>query len=219
MNTASQKIHASTQKFTEILDITGNIVLLQGGHAALVIEVMASNFSLLSQREQEAKIIAYASLLNSLTFPIQILIRNKLVDISSYVKDLEVVEKQTKNELLAKHIKLYRSFVHEMIRVNAVLNKTFYLAIPYSSLESGITGAAQAVPGKTIDQAAIATAQKILQGKADSLLPQIKRLAMSARILSKEELITLFFDEFNEGSIQPEQVEEELKDPFIHPVK
>ena len=91
--------------------------------------------------------------------------------------------------------------------------------VPYSPLEAGVTGAAQAVPGNTIDQAAIASAQKALQAKADSLLPQIKKLAMSARVLSKEELITLFFDEYNEGSIQPEQAEEEVKDPFIHSTK
>ena len=42
---------------------------------------------------------------------------------------------------------------------------------------------------------------------------------MSAKILTKEELITLFFNEYNEGLIQPEQEEEELKDPFVHPVK
>ncbi len=106
-----------------------------------------------------------------------------------------------------------------MIRVNAVLNKTFYIAIPFSPLEGGIGGAVQAVPGRTSDQAAVATAQRILQGKADSLLPQIKKLAMSARILNKEELIKLFFDVYNEGSIQPEQAEEELKDPLVHSIK
>jgi hypothetical protein len=208
------KSYSSTQKFTEIVDISENIVVLQGDHAAIVIEIQASNFSLLSEREQEAKIIAYASLLNSLTFPIQILIRNKLVDISSYVKELEEVEKRTKNALLANHIKLYRSFVHEMIRVNVVLNKMFYIVIPYSPLEAGVT---QAVPGASSGDLAVNTAKKILKGKADSLLPQIKKLAMSARILNKEELIKLFFDEYNEGAIQPEQAEEGIKDPLIHP--
>lgn len=211
------KSYSSTQKFTEIVDISENIVVLQGGHAAIVIEIQASNFSLLSEREQEAKIIAYASLLNSLTFPIQILIRNKLVDISSYVKELEEVEKRTKNALLANHIKLYRSFVHEMIRVNVVLNKMFYIVIPYSPLEAGVTGVTQTVPGAASGDIAVNNAKKILKGKADSLLPQIKKLAMSARILNKEELIKLFFDEYNEGTIQPEQAEEGIKDPLIHP--
>ncbi len=215
----NQKIHASTQKFTEIVDIVDKMVVLQNGHAAMIIEIQASNFTLLSEREQEAKIITYASLLNSLTFTIQILIKNQLIDISSYIKDLEVVERQTKNELLAKHIKLYRNFVHEMIRVNVVLNKQFYIVIPYSPLETGVMGAAQTVPGKTVDQLTLGNAQKILQGKADSLLPQVKKLAMSAKVLTKEELITLFFNEYNEGSIQPEQAEEELKDPFVHPSK
>lgn len=212
----NQQIHTSTQKFTEIVDIQDTVVLLQGGHAALVIEIMANNFSLLSQREQDAKIISYAALLNSLTFTIQILIRNKLVDISSYVKDLEEVEKKTKNPLLAKHIAMYRSFVHEMIRVNVVLNKSFYIVIPYSPLEAGVMGAAQTVPGKTVDQTAVMNAKKALTGKAESLLPQIKKLAMSARVLGKEELITLFFDEYNDGGLQAEQAEDEVKDPIVH---
>src|SRR5688572_6612812 len=123
---SAQSIHATTQKFTEIADITDHAVILDGGNACLIIEVTGSNFALLSQKEQESKIVSYASLLNSLTFPIQILIRNKRVDITSYLKELENHEQNTKNDLLATHIKLYRNFVHEMIRVNVVLSKQFY---------------------------------------------------------------------------------------------
>src|SRR3989344_8259290 len=104
----SARIKASTQKFTEIIDIVDSVVLLEGGYACLVIEVTASNFALLSKKEQDAKIYSYASLLNSLSFPIQIIIRNQRVDITSYLKNLEELEKHTKNEMLASHIKLYR---------------------------------------------------------------------------------------------------------------
>src|SRR6266550_3126397 len=79
---AAQKIHATTQKFTEIVDFIDNIVVLEGGAACMIIEITASNFALLSRREQDTRIFAYASLLNSLSFPIQILIRNKRIDIS-----------------------------------------------------------------------------------------------------------------------------------------
>lgn len=207
----SQPIHASTQKFTEIVDITDSVVILEGGYACLIIEVTGSNFALLSQKEQETKIVSYASLLNALTFPVQILIRNKRVDITSYLKELETQEKNTKNDLLATHIKLYRTFVHEMIRVNVVLSKQFYLVISYSSLEGG---AAQAATGGGKDFAT--QAAKALQTKADSLLPQIQKLAVSAKVLEKEELIKLFYEIYNANeAIGAALVGEDIGAPMI----
>src|SRR6266581_2670394 len=122
---AAQKIHSSTQKFTEIVDFIGNIVVQQGGNACLIIEITASNFSLLSKRERDSRVFSYAELLNSLSFPIQILIRNKRMDITSYIKDLENVIQTTQNKQLATYITYYRNFVREMVTVNTVLNKEF----------------------------------------------------------------------------------------------
>src|SRR6266480_2344792 len=141
---AAQKIHSSTQKFTEIVDFVDNVVVLDGGNACMVIEITASNFALLSKREQDTRIFSYASLLNSLSFPIQILIRNKRMDITSYIKELDEVIKNTKNPQLGTYIQYYRTFVHEMVTVNVVLNKAFYIVVPYSSLETGVGGVKQA---------------------------------------------------------------------------
>src|SRR6476646_7796104 len=106
----AQKINSSTQAFTEIEDIVDNIVLLKGGSACVVIEITASNFALLAKRDQDTKLFAYAAFLNSLTFPVQILIRNKRVDISSYLKLLEDQEQKAQSPLLARQIHLYREF-------------------------------------------------------------------------------------------------------------
>lgn len=207
----TQPIHASTQKFTEIVDILDSIVILEGGYACTIIEVTGSNFALLSQKEQETKIVSYASLLNALTFPIQILIRNKRVDITSYLKELEQQERNTKNDLLATHIKLYRTFVHEMIRVNVVLSKQFYLVISYSALEGGVAGA---TPSGTRDFPSQAT--KALKTKADSLLPQIQKLAVSAKVLGKEELIKLFYEIYNANeAVGAGMVGEDIGTPLI----
>jgi hypothetical protein len=205
---SAQKIHASTQKFTEVADILDNIVVFNNGNASLVIEVTASNFALLSKKEQDAKIYAYASLLNSLTFPIQVLIKNRRVDITSYLKSLEQQQTQTKNPLLAQHIELYRNFVHEMIKVNVVLDKTFYVVIGYSSLEGGVTGAKQAIgKGGKVNQDFAASATKGLLAKADSVHSQLKKLALTAKTLQKEELIKLYYDIYNDGAIDATQVE------------
>src|SRR6266704_1897103 len=111
---AAQKIHATTQKFTEIVDFADNIVVLEGGSACMIIEITASNFALLSKREQDTRIFSYASMLNSLSFPVQILIRNKRMDISLYLKELDEVIKTTKNPQLKTYITYYRTFVNEM---------------------------------------------------------------------------------------------------------
>jgi hypothetical protein len=204
-----QKIHSSTQKFTEIVDFVDNIVVLQGGSACMIIEITASNFALLSQREQDSRIFSYAAFLNSLSFPIQILIRNKRMDISSYLKGLEEIEKTSTVPQLKNHIKLYRAFVHEMVTVNVVLNKSFYIIIRYSSLETGVSGAAQAgQKGMSQTEAFAKNAKKSLQSKADSVLMQLQKFAMSAKILEKEDLIKLFYIIYNEESdLQVEQIE------------
>ena len=198
---AAQKIHSTTQKFTEIVDFADNIVLLDGGNACMIIEITASNFALLSKREQDSRIFSYAGMLNSLSFPIQILIRNRRMDISSYIYELEEVVKNTKNPQLAAYVEYYSAFVKEMITVNVVLNKSFYIIVPFSSLEMGVTGATQTTQKKLSQKEMfIASAQKILQNKATSLLGQLQKFASSAKILEKEDLIKLFYEIYNEDT-------------------
>ncbi len=218
MAKANDKNHNSTQKFTEIVDIVDDIVLLAGGNACIIIEITASNFALLSEKEQDAKIYAYASLLNSLSFPIQILVRNKRMDITSYLKELEEAERTTKNELLSHHISMYRDFVREMVKVNVVLNKSFYVVIPFTSLEAGLSGVKSQVAKNEIEKEAfVKSAQKALYNKADSVHQQLAKLAVTAKTLEKEELIKLFYDIFNDAPIQGSQADSDLNTPLIKP--
>lgn len=207
MKHGAKKINSTTQRFTEIVDIMDNIAILEGGNACLIIEVTASNFALLSKREQDAKIYSYAALLNSLSHPIQIVVRNKRVDISSYLKALDEQQKQTQNPLLANHIKLYRDFVQQMVRVNVVLNKMFYIVIPYTSLEAGVAAAAKTKKSEEGKQKMFESAKKILEIKAESLLGQLRKLAVSAKVLEQEELIKLYYDIYNQDTISSDVYE------------
>lgn len=203
---AKNQIRASTQKFTEIEDIIENVVVLSGQRACLVMEIQATNFSLLSAEEQQTKIYAYAQLLNSLSFPIQVLIRNKKIDISSYLKllDLEI----GKGQKLADFIRQYRDFVAEMVKVNVVLDKKFYLIISFSALEGGVKGVLKKEDFQEQAKAALKT-------KTDSLLNQLSRLSLGAKVLAKEELIRLFYEIYNEDSTATNQAEESVQTPII----
>jgi len=190
----------STQKFIEITDVIEDVVILQGGSACVVIEVLATNFELLSAEEQDAKIFAYSNLLNSLSFHIQILIRSKKLDISSYVNSLEVEANRTRNTLLAKNIRLYKDFVADLVKVNTILEKKFYIVIPYSSLEKGALGAAQAT-GKSQMENFFEEAKAVLYSKAENILNQLQRTGLKAQRLEREKIIRLFYDMFNDGQL------------------
>ena len=209
---AAQKIHASTQKFIEVQDIRDDIVLLAGNTACLVIEAQASNFALLSQEEQNARVYSYASLLNSLSFSVQILIRNKRLDISQYVKLLENEIAKTQNEKLKTYMQLYKEFVKELVKVNTVLDKKFYLIIPYSPLEKGPANALPQTKGK---DASFESAKTVLHTKADSLHGQLARLNLRAKTLQKDELIKLFYTIYNDDALETGEIDADIKAPMV----
>lgn len=210
-NSPAPKAGGSTQKFTEIEDIHDDVVILSGGNACLIIEVRSTNFALLSHDEQKVKISAYASFLNSLSFPIQILIRNKKVDVSSYLKHLKSIAQKTPNEKLAAHIWLYRDFVEKLIKVNTVLDKKFYIVISYSSLEKA---------SNVFHRDDFTTnAKSALHTKADPLLNELGRLSLHAKILEKEGLIKLFYDIYNQGLSETHQIDSGFNTPVVQNIQ
>lgn len=198
------KPNATTQNFIEIQDIVDDIVVLKNGTACLVIEIQAVNFALLSRDEQNARIYAYASLLNSLSFAIQIVIRNKRVDITNYLHLLDSEMQKAQNPKLATYIGEYRNFITELIKVNTVLDKKFYIVVPYSSMEKTAGAAAPTQKGASSKDIFAAQAKQTLHTKAQSLLGQLARLNLRAKTLSKEELTKLYFDIFNRDLAQAE---------------
>ncbi len=197
---------ASTQQFTEIKDIRDNVVFLSGNNACLIIKVMSVNFALLSREEQDTKVFAYAALLNSLSFPIQIVVISQQVEISPYLESLDHEAKKTTNKKLADNILLYKNFVTDLVKMTTVLDKQFYVVIPYSPLEGGIknSGAITGVKEQMSDDF-VAQVQAALETKADSLLSQLDRLSLKAKLLEHDDLIRLFYDIYNPTSPLPVQ--------------
>ncbi len=206
MKKSAQKIKATTQKFTEILDIVDNIVLLASGNACSVIEVQATNFALLSQEEQNIKVLSYSSLLNSLSFSIQVFIRSKKIDISSYLRLLDLEIEKSQSQLLKNQIKIYRDFVQELVSVNVVLDKKFYIVIPYSGLESGVAMSRENY---------FLSAKAKLITKAEGLHSMLRRMNLSARTLNKEELVKLFHEIFNGDVEQINAITQGVKNSFV----
>ena len=198
----SAPIRATTQEFLEIEDIVEDIVILSSGSAVLIIETSAVNFGLLSEDEQDALIYAYASFLNSLSFPLQIVILSKRMDISSYIEFLVAEEGKSPNMVMKDRIKTYREFILSTIKENKVLEKKFYLVIPFSVLEMGIKDTTRSLTGKKkrlpfAKDYIVSRAKTSLFPKRDHILRQLSRIGLKGRQLATQELVELFYNLYN----------------------
>lgn len=196
MDTAKIAVRGSTQKYLDIADIKDDLVILADGSVALLIRVAAVNFGLLSEREQEAIIFAYAGFLNSLNFAVQIVIRSQAKDISQYVALLEQERSKQTNQLLAQKIESYKNFILQTVKENNVLDKKFYIVIPFSSLELGIKKISSLPKETILEKAKIA-----LFPKRDHVLRQLSRIGLRARQLTTSELTDLFYEIYNQDKI------------------
>lgn len=196
-------VRGSTQEALPIEEIKENLVLLTDGSACMILQATALNFGLLSEQEQDATIYAYAALLNSLTFSIQILIRSRRKDVTGYLDLLASAQSLQTNPLLCEQIKKYRRFVEEIVKKNNVLDKKFYLVIPFSALELGAKkalGAALTPRKKALPfpkKYLFERAKINLSPKRDHLARQFSRLGLTVRQLTTQELISLFYEIYN----------------------
>src|SRR3989344_1391369 len=212
---------ASTQEHLDIEDILEDLVILKSGWISMVLSVSSVNFDLLSEAEQDASIYAYAAFLNSLTFPLQVLIRSKKADISSYFAHLEEAEAAQPNPDIKMQIKKYKEFITSIVSQKTVLDKEFYLIINFSPLEMGFKGLAKASSVNSKNKAQLFTqARAALAPKRDHIIKQMGRIGLSVRQLTTQELIELFYDIYNPAPTGTQRVildTESYTTPIVEP--
>ena len=122
----------STQKYLQIAEIRDDLVVMKNGSLRLVLMVSSLNFALKGEDEQNAIINSYVGLLNSLDFPIQIVIQSRRLSIDDYFNKLNELEKKQTNERLRLQTIEYRSFLKEFLDLGMIMTKKFFVVIPYS---------------------------------------------------------------------------------------
>jgi hypothetical protein len=210
----SNNVKASTQEHLDIYAIKDHLVFLKDGSAALVLKTTAINFNLLSEEEQDATIYAYAGLLNSLSFSVQILIRSQRKNISDYLNLIDTRIQTIHSQKIKEQLLTYRQFVKSLVKDNRVLEKKFYIIIPFSYIELGLSKAsfnpfAKAPQKPPFDLVYIEEkAASALYPRRDHIIRQFARIGLKASQLTTSELVTLFYLIYNQGSstVAPAQI-------------
>jgi len=196
MSMIKQKISApvkgTTQQFIEIEDVVEDVVLMKGNAAATIIEVGAVNFYLLSAEEQSSMVYSYGNLLNSLSFPVQIVILSKKMDISIYLEYLNGKITQQPQPLIKSRLQSYQEFIKSVIKKNTVLEKRFFFVIPFNPLEMGVSGVKSMHKDYLVSRAKIS-----LYPKRDHLLRLLSKIGLRSTTLQQQEIVELFYNVYN----------------------
>jgi hypothetical protein len=203
---ARAKTISSTQEHLQVKEIVDDLVITKAGSVNMVIQTSAINFDLLAEFEQDSKVYAFAGLLNSLNFHIQILIRTRRVDITKYVDYLRSQENPSMSEGTKKQLKIYTKFIENLIVQNDVLDKNFFIIVPYNP--------AGQLPGSNIlrskkskeeieqnlelkQEQLLEKAKIFLYPKRDHILKQISRMGLFGHQLTTKELLAEMYTIYN----------------------
>lgn len=214
--------HPSTQGHINIGRIQDGVVMTKDGGLRLILMVSAVNFALKSEQEQNALIFQYQNFLNSLTFPIQIVIQSRQLDLSGYLATLENRLMQETNELLQIQTGDYIDFVKRLISLANIMDKKFFLVIPYDlpNLKSRSFFDNLLHPNKKAPDVGLTEfnhyREELLQ-RANIVMAGLSPLGLRSIPLDTQQLIELFYQTFNPEEAGKEKLtdEEALVAPLI----
>lgn len=167
---------ASSRRQIDIEGVRDGILLLPQHKYRAILEISSVNFELKSEAEQDTLIDTYQSFLNSLTTPIQIVIRVREMDMDRYLDEFNTRVNQETEEIYKQQIKNYTNFVGSLISKNKILSRHFYVVLPYDLKEKDFE-----------------IVKEQLNLTADIVMKGLARLGMQAKKLDSLAVLDLFY--------------------------
>lgn len=198
---------ASTQQFLEVDQIREGVVLLKNKGMRAVLMVSSQNFALKSEDEQTAIIYQFQNFLNSLDFPLEIVVQSRVLNITGYLDKLKELENKQENELLKVQTAEYRKFINDLIAGGQILAKNFFVVVPFALIEVPGLKSASRVFGKKKEESEFTEshfqrAKSQLWQRLEFVALGLRRCGLQAAFLNTSELIELFWSLYH-----PEEAE------------
>jgi len=205
---AAPAARTSTQGYLDIDQVREGVVVLKDGSMRIVLHVSAANFELKSEIERDSIIYAYQNFLNSIDFPIQIIVQSRRLELDNYLDGLRGRVKEATNELLKMQTTEYIGFIERLIEVANIMDKKFYVVIPhYPSAGAKKVGAfsQMVAPSKgTVRISNFDEEKKYLVQKVETVASGLQGVGLRAMQLNTQELIELYYNVYNpdQASVQ-----------------
>jgi len=210
---AKGRISVSTQQYLDIAEIKDDTVVLRDGTIRAVLLVSSINFALKSEEEQDAIVGSYVGFLNNISFPVQIVIQSRRLNIDNYLNELKKKEKEQTNELLKMQTSEYINYIQELVQMGDIMSKSFYIVIPYNPLSDthkGFFASVQEVfkpasvvrmKGKRFERY-----KSELQRRIDSIQSGMQSAGLKTVRLDTQGLIELYYITYNPDTAENQKL-------------
>lgn len=204
----------STLNFVEIAEIRDSTLVLRDGQMRAILGVSSANFALKSGEEQQLIINSYQRILNSLEYPIQILVQSRQLNLDPYIEKLKQLEEKQENDLLRVKMQEYIEYIKQMIREVNIIKKDFYIIVGYEpiSLKTSFFGSFMRIinPTKIIRQKQedFLRNKKMLMSRADQITSLFSNLDLKIHLLNTEQLIALAYNSYNPDTLESVRLKE-----------
>jgi len=198
----------STKELVAVADIKDSIILLKNGSLRAMIEVSAVNFELRSEEEQTGILQNFQRFLNSVDFPLQIIINSRQLNMDEYLKTVDTVAESATNELLKIQAIEYSKFVKELLELSNIMTKHFYVVLPFYVYETptstGLLETAKSIFSKSqtviqIKPEQLETYRNQLMQRAELILDGLIGIGLKARLMEGQEINNMYYNLYNPG--------------------
>jgi len=201
----SGKAGISTQKFLKIKGIRDGILEHENGSFKSVIMASSVNFALMSGDEQKAMLFGYQEFLNSLEFPIQIVIQSRILNITTYLEKLSAAERMQENELLKIQISEYREYIKSLVELANITTNQYYVVISYAGgpskgKSSPVDRVKQFInPAREakVEVESYDKAKQELNLRVNRVVQGLRSMGIRAAALNTQEVVELFYSIYN----------------------
>ena len=213
---AGPKPGVPSQRYLDIAEIKDDVVIMKDGTIRSVLLVSSINFSLKNVDEQNAIVQAYMGFLNSIDFPLQIVIQSRRMNIDSYLASLKQAELTQANELLRGQIADYREYVRQLVQLGDIMQKRFYVVVPldpavtptkrnfFTRLQEILTpsGLIRVSESRFVEQ------KKSLMLRVNSVVGGLSAMSLNAVPLDTQSLIELYYTVYNPELFETQRMQD-----------
>ncbi len=199
-------IGTPAQQFVPVREVRDGIIVMKDESLAMVVLVSSINLSLKSYDEQRAVLSQFQNFLNTLDFPIEIVIQSRRYDIRPYILTLQNRLKEQTESLLQVQTREYIQFIQSFTDQVNVMRKSFFVVIPYIppilNQQKGIGKLFSFLSKTTTKEQSVTDFEEQrtqLEERVSVVEQGLSRLGLRVAQLGTEEVIELLYKTFNPG--------------------
>ncbi|MFA6608544.1 MAG: hypothetical protein WCT07_01385 [Candidatus Paceibacterota bacterium] len=196
----------ATQQFVPIDRIRDGVAVLKTGELRAVILTSSLNLALKSEDEQQAILLQFQNLLNSLDFPIEFFIQSRRLNIKPYLDLLQARSGEVKEDLLKIQIHEYIGFISKFAEETNIMTKHFFIVVPYLPQNAPGSGTSKPLMSFGLgtetpqeNKASFDAARIQLEQRVATVVQGLSRFGLRGIKLGTEEMVELFYKLFNPG--------------------